>query len=102
MLSLIFVLAFASLPGGADEKTPPPVIDPNSNKAFDSAIKRLLPSSRNGLQFKLEEREGRCYFIATRPVKPGPDQGMVHDIPNTPPIDNMPVVKPGPTCSTVR
>jgi hypothetical protein len=98
MICLIFALASLSLAGGADEKNQPPVIDPNSNRAVDNAIKRLLPSSRDGMQFKLDEREGRCYFIATRPVTPGPDQGMVRDIPNTPPIDSMPVVKPGPTC----
>ena len=83
-------------------KQQPSATDPDHNKALDSAIKRLLPSSRNGLEFKLEEREGRCYFIATRPVKPGPDQAMVRDIPSAPPIGNMPVVKPGPTCSSLR
>jgi hypothetical protein len=84
------------------EQKAPPLVAPGQNKALDNAIERMIQSGRNGMQFKVEEREGRCYFIATRPVQPGPDKGMVRAIPAAPSIDNMPVMKPGPTCSTQR
>jgi hypothetical protein len=102
MLSLIFLLALASLPDGDGEKTQPapPAIDPKF-EIVPGPFKRVVPSDRDS-GFKLHEHEGRCYFIATRPVNPAPDQAIVRDIPSAPPIDNMPVVKPGPTCSTVR
>ena len=101
MTSLIFAIAFVSLSVTADEKTQqPPSIDPKFDVA-PGPFRRVVPNDGDS-RFKLDEREGRCYFIATRPVKPGPDEPMVRNVPSTPPIDNMPVVKPGPTCSAVR
>ncbi len=103
MTGFILALAFASLAGTGQQnsQTPPPSIDPKFDKAPDDIFRRV-PFGRNGRQLQLDEGAGRCYFIATRPVKPGPDSAIIRDIPSAPPIDNMPVVKPGPTCSSVR
>jgi hypothetical protein len=100
ILALAFscVTAFAQQTGAADK----PVIDPGHNKALDNAIKRLAPSMRNGLQVTTTQSDNRCFFIVNVPVKPQPDKGIIRELPKAPPVDNMPLMKPGPICPLMR
>ena len=103
MIRMIFALAFASIAGMASDNSQvpqSPKIDPKFDVVPGPPFRQALPSDRDS-RLKLDDN-GRCYFIATRPVKPGPDQRMVRDIPSAPPLDNMPVIEPGPSCPAVR
>jgi hypothetical protein len=102
MKRLFVVLALASLAGFAQEKQAPESkkIDPTRNKALENALKNLSASPLGLLQMdaKKAQADGPCLFIAVAPVNRNIDKRILKKLPSGPPIDNMPVLQPPPTC----